>query len=62
MNTQQLQQPQALLLLDDMVTQAEHAEYGETDPSTGQQQGGVFWIEANIQRMATFDIQPYQNS
>lgn len=60
MNVQQLGQPQALSLLDDMVTQAQHAYSGQTDPLTGQQQGGAIWICGNIQRMATFDIQPYK--
>jgi serine/threonine protein kinase len=62
MNAQQLAQPQALSLLDDMVTQAEHAYVGETDPLTSQQQGGVIWVAAHIQRMAAFNIQPYKAS
>ncbi|MBV9227867.1 MAG: hypothetical protein JOZ18_01045 [Chloroflexi bacterium] len=63
MDVQQLGQQQALSLLDDMVTQAQHAYSGETDPVTEQQQqGGTIWICSNIQRMATFDIQPYKVS
>jgi eukaryotic-like serine/threonine-protein kinase len=62
MNANQLAQPQTLLLLDDMVTQAEHAYNGVTDPSTGQQQGGAVWICGNIQRMANFDLQLYKAS
>jgi hypothetical protein len=62
MNALQLGQPQALSLLDDMVTQAEHAYNGETDPLTGQQQGGAIWICGNVQRMATFDLRPYNAS
>jgi serine/threonine protein kinase len=60
MNASQLAQPQTLLLLDDIVTQAEHSYHGVTDPATGQQQGGAVWICGNIQRMANFDLQPYK--
>jgi serine/threonine protein kinase len=62
MNSQQLGQPQALSLLDDMVTQAEHAYNGETNPLTGQQQGGAIWICGNIQLMAAFTLLPYKPS
>jgi serine/threonine protein kinase len=62
MNVLQLGQPQALSLLDDMVIQAQHAYDGQTDPATGQQQGGAIWICGNIQRLATFDIRPYKVS
>lgn len=62
MNAQQLGQQQALSLLDDMVTQAAHAYNGETDPLTGQQQGGAIWICGNIQLMAEFTLQPYKSS
>jgi hypothetical protein len=62
MNSQQLGQPQALSLLDDMVTQAEHAYDGTTDSLSGQQQGGAIWICSNIQRIANFTLQPYKPS
>jgi serine/threonine protein kinase len=62
MNTQQLGQPQTLLLLDDMVTNAQLAYTGETNPLAGQQQGGVIWICNNIQKMAVFNLQSYKAS
>ena len=62
MDASQLGQPQALTLLNDMVTQAEHAYNGEINPLTGQLQGGVIWVCSNIQRIANFDLQPYKAS
>jgi hypothetical protein len=59
MDTTQLAQPSTLTLLDDLVTQTQLANNGQTDPMTGQSKGGVLWICNNIQRMATFDLKPY---
>jgi len=59
MNANQLAQPATLSILDDMVTQAQHAYNGETDPLTGQLTGGAIWICSNIQRMATFELKPF---
>ncbi len=61
MNNQQLTQPQALALLDDLVTQAQQAYVGQPDPITGQQQSGAIWICNNIQRMANFELKPYSH-
>lgn len=60
MNADQLGQPQTLSLLDDMVTQAQHAYDGEIDPLNGQLQGGAIWVCSNIQRIANFDLKPYK--
>jgi len=59
MNANQLAQPTALALLNDLVTQTQFAYTGQIDPLTGQVQGGALWICSNIQRLATFDIKPY---
>jgi hypothetical protein len=59
MTPDQLSQPSTLPLLDDMVTQTQLAYSGQTDPLTGQNQGGVIWICNDIQRMANFEVKPY---
>ena len=61
MDATQLGQPAALALLDDLVTQAQFAYSGEPDPQTGLTQGGAIWICNNIQRLASFDLKPYNN-
>lgn len=55
----QLLQPSALILLDNMTTQAQYAYTGRANPSTGISQGGVLWIYDNLQRLAAFDVAPY---
>ncbi|MFL5706852.1 MAG: hypothetical protein ACJ8AG_29130, partial [Ktedonobacteraceae bacterium] len=55
----QLLQPSALILLDNMATQAQYAYTGRANPSTGISQGGVLWIYDNLQRLAAFDVAPY---
>jgi hypothetical protein len=62
MTPSQLQQPAALTTLDDLFTQANNAFVGQTDPNTNQVKEGVVQIHYNVQRLATFDIQPYQAS
>jgi hypothetical protein len=59
MSLQQLSQPAALQLLDDMANQALSAFAGRIDPTSGNVQEGVIQIHYNIQRLATFDVQPY---
>jgi serine/threonine protein kinase len=60
MNNKQLAQPQALSLLNDLVASAQYAYTGKVDPLTGQLQGGVIWVCSNIQRMANFELKPFQ--
>ncbi len=55
----QLLQSSALILLDNMATQAQYAYTGRANPSTGIAQGGVLWIYDNLQRLAAFDVAPY---
>jgi len=62
MNDQQLNQPQTLSLLDDMVTNVQYAYNGRANPLTDQQRGGILWIANSIQHMAIFNIQPYAAS
>jgi eukaryotic-like serine/threonine-protein kinase len=52
----QLTQPQAVQLLDDLFTQANNALVGQTDPNTNQVKEGVIQIHYNIQRLATFEL------
>lgn len=54
----QLLQPAATKLLDDLFTQVNNAFVGQTDPNTLQVKEGVAQIHYNIQRLATFNIQP----
>jgi serine/threonine protein kinase len=56
----QLLQPGARPLLDDLYVQANRAFTGQFDPNTNQVKEGVTQIHADILRLATFDIQPYQ--
>jgi len=53
---QQLGQPAALSLLDDMVMQASNAYTGGSDPSTRQFKQGVVWIHRQMQNMATITV------
>lgn len=56
LNDQQLGQPAALSLLDDMVMQASNAYTGGSDPSGGQFKQGVVWIHHQLQNMATISV------
>lgn len=60
MSDAQLLQPGARPLLDDLYVQANRAFTGQFDPNTNQVQEGITQIHADILRLATFDIQPYQ--
>lgn len=55
----QLVTPQAQFLLNALATAAQNAYTGPIAPSTNQSQGGAVWIYSNIQRLATFEVQPY---
>jgi hypothetical protein len=54
----QLLQPAATKIFEDLFTQANYAFIGQTDPNTLQVKEGVAQIHYNIQRLATFAIQP----
>jgi len=60
MSNDQLASSSTLSKLNDMVTQANNAYMGLTDPSTGQQQIGVTQIYRDVQLLATFDVKPYK--
>src|SRR5438876_818771 len=57
--TCKVQQPVAFALVGDMALEARYAYAGQTDPVTGNSQGGALWIYNNVQRLATFDVMPY---
>lgn len=61
MSLQQLVQPAARGILDDMSNQALYAFAGRVNPTTGNVQEGVIQIYYNIQRLATFDVQSYRS-
>ncbi len=56
MDTTQLTQPQALALLNDLATHASNAYVGHFDASLGAQVGGIVWIEAELQALASIPV------
>jgi hypothetical protein len=60
MNNAQLSQ--AGPILDDLFSQANYAFVGKFDPNTGNVMNGVAQIHYDIQKLATFDIQPCTNT
>jgi serine/threonine protein kinase len=60
MDNTQLSQPAAIALFNDLFVQVNNAFVGQTDPNTNQVKEGVVQIHYEIQRLATFDITPYQ--
>jgi hypothetical protein len=59
MSDAQLAQPAAFSLLNDMVSLANSAYTGQTDPATGTMQEGVIWIHTQIQALANMNIYQY---
>jgi hypothetical protein len=59
MDRSQLLQAPALVLLNDLATQAQYAYTGQPDPSTSQAGGGALWIYDNLQRLAAFEVRPF---
>ena len=57
LNGKQLMTPEAQSILNDLVTQIQVAYAGSVNP--GQPQGNATLIYTDLQRMASFDIQPY---
>jgi serine/threonine protein kinase len=53
----QLLQPDALALLNEMATLTREAYSGWFDPTTGQNRGGVVWMNARIQQLATISLE-----
>ncbi len=58
----QLQQPEALALLNDIVDQANHACVGQIDPTTNQARQGVIWIHDYMQFLATLEVKQYTSN
>ena len=56
MTPDQLAQPAALDVLDDLVTQATYAYIGQLDPITNTVKHGVLQVHYDVQKIATFDI------
>lgn len=56
---EQLQQQQALALLNDMVMNANNALIGKKDAATGNTQEGAEWIMQTIESLAIMEITPY---
>jgi hypothetical protein len=62
MSDKQLQQPQTLNLINDMIANANYAYTGETDPNTGQMHQGVVWIHEHIQDLAVLNVAKFFQS
>ena len=56
MTPNQLAQPAALNVLDDLVTQVTYAYIGQFDPITNTVKPGVLQVHYEVQQLATFDI------
>jgi eukaryotic-like serine/threonine-protein kinase len=56
MTPDQLAQPAARAVLDDLVTQATYAYIGQLDPITNTVKPGVLQAHYDVQLLATFDI------
>lgn len=61
MNNNQLAQQSTLMLINDMISQANNALNGFNNPSTGKLQEGYAQIYLQIQKLATFDVKPYKS-
>ena len=59
MNDEQLLQPTALSILNDLASQAQDACSGQINPSSDQPEDGALWTYDNLQRLVTFDIRQY---
>jgi len=59
MTGDQLAQPAAFDLLNNMVDQANHAYVGDIDPATGEMLQGVTWIHNQLQTLATLTVTQY---
>ncbi len=59
MDETQLRSQDASRLLNNMMAEAFYAYVGQLDPSTAELQSGALQIQQNIERLATFDITPY---
>ena len=59
MNETQLRSQDASRLLNNMMAEAFYAYVGQLDPSTAELQSGALQIQQDIERLATFDITPY---
>ena len=56
MTPDQLAQPAALAVLDDLVTQATYAYIGQFDPITNTVKPGALQVHYDVLKLATFDI------
>ena len=59
MTPNQLSQPAAKTLLNDLYQQVNQAYIGQMDPLRGEMQGGAEHISALLQHLATIEIKPY---
>jgi len=62
MSNAQLSQPQALLLLNDMIENANHAYVGQVDAATGEMHEGVTWLHTHMQELAILNVTPYKRA
>jgi hypothetical protein len=53
----QMRHPDTLTLLNDMVSRTNEIKSGWFDATSGEDIGGVVWLQARIQQLATIVIQ-----
>jgi hypothetical protein len=61
LTNEELLQPQALLKLNDLNTQAFSAYVGQLNPTTNQVDAAVLQLHYDVQSLATFDVTLYQS-
>jgi hypothetical protein len=57
LNDDQLRQPSTLTVLDEMASLTTEVKGGWFDTSTSENMGGVIWLNARIQQLATISLQ-----
>ncbi len=62
MSNAQLSQPQAFLLLNDMIENANRAYGGQVDAATGEMHEGITWLHTHMQELAVLDVTKYKNA
>ena len=60
MSNNQLSQSQTLLLLNDMIQNANYAYNGQIDLATGETHQGVAWLHTNMQKLAILDVTAFK--
>ncbi len=60
MSDEQLRQPDTLMLLNDLIDNANLAYTGQLDPNTNTMREGVVWLHDHMQELASLDVTSFQ--